>query len=477
MSTLHLTPLDFAVVALFVAAILVLGFSAKLKDHTVFQFLTAGRSLTLPAFVATLVSTWYGGVLGIGEAVSYYGLGTWLLLGVPYYVFALIYAYAFAEKVRGAEQISIPERLESRYGRTAGLIGAILVFLLAVPAVHVLMLGTMVELVSGWQIAPSVLIGAIIGTLFLYKGGLLADVRVGLLAFAMMYVGFAIIAVFCLTHFDPRATLGNITDPNLHKVDGGKGPLVVLSFFILGAWTMVDPGFHQRVASAGAPSRGRIGVLISVGFWVLFDVMSITAGMYALGMLNPLPKETLQIFPLFADQVLPPGLKAAFLCGLMGTILSAMVGYTLVSGASLGREIVGRLKRGLRDDQVGKWTKLGLFIACGVAVAIALIIPSVVQLWYDWGGVLVGALLLPVSMAYGLFGGSRVNSAWVAASMVAAFLGSFAWLIYGKRTANEFLEVSVMGQTFSLGTLMPALAISAFAIGLGEVFGRMKCNG
>ena len=477
MPTLHLANLDLAVVALFIAAILALGFSAKLKDHSIFQFLTAGRNLTLPAFVATLVCTWYSGVLGVGESVKYYGLGTWLLIGVPYYVFALIYAFGFAKKVRGAEQISIPERIESRYGRRAALVGAALVFLLAVPAAHVLMLGVMVQLVSGWAIGPSVVVGTLVGTLFLYKGGLLADVRVGFLAFLMMFVGFAVMAVYCLTHTPPTEVLAKIADPALHKIDGGQGLLAVTSFMILGAWTLVDPGFHQRVASASSPEKGRTGVLISVGFWALFDVMSITVGMYALSLSKPLPADSLHIFPVFADQTLPSGFKAIFLCGLIGTILSGLVGYTLISGASLGREIVGRLKPGLNDHQLRTWTRAGFFIACALAAIVGLKMGSVVELWYDWAGLIVGSLLLPVTLSYGILGKSRVTHGWVTLSMIASFTGSFAWLIYGKRTANEFLTVVVNGQTFSLGTLVPALAVSVVAIGVGEMIGRMKSNG
>lgn len=472
--SLHLAPLDISVMALFGLAILGLGFSTRLKDHSVFQFLTAGRNLSLPAFVATLVCTWYGGVLGMGEAVQDYGLGTWLLLGVPYYVFAIVYAVGYAERVRDAEQISIPERLEKCFGRRVGLIGAVLIFLLAVPAAHVLMLGIVVQLASGWPLLPSVLVGALIGTLFLYKGGLLADVRVGFLAFVMMFVGFAVIAFYCLTHFDPAKVLAGIADPKLHQIDGGQGWIAVLSFLILGAWTLVDPGFHQRAASAESARVSRLGVLVSVGFWMVFDVLSITTGMYAVGLMKSPPAEPLQIFPVFADRVLPPGLKGIFLCGLLGTILSAFVGYTLVGGASFGREIVGRLRPGLDDRRIKQWTRVGLFVACGSAVVIGLSVDSVVDLWYSWAGLLLGALLIPVSVAYGVFGKWNASPRWIGASMIASFAGSFAWLIYGKRTGNEFLNVVVNGNEFSLGTLAPALAISAVVFGIGEAAGRIK---
>src|ERR1044072_5679605 len=185
---IHFPTFDYVVVALFAAAIFALGFSAKLRNSSILQFLSAGRSLSLPAFVATLVTVWYGGILGIAESVSWFGIGTWLLFGVPYYVFALIYAQFFAKRVRGADQISIPERLALRWGNGAGVTGALILFCLAVPAAHSLMLGSLLQSVTGWDLHISVIAATLIGSLFLYKGGLLADVRVGMLAFVVMYV-------------------------------------------------------------------------------------------------------------------------------------------------------------------------------------------------------------------------------------------------------------------------------------------------
>ena len=48
--------------------VIALGFSGirstKRRDTT--NYLLAGRKLSLPGFVITLVSTWYGGIIGIG---------------------------------------------------------------------------------------------------------------------------------------------------------------------------------------------------------------------------------------------------------------------------------------------------------------------------------------------------------------------------------------------------------------------------
>lgn len=481
---------DYVVLALFALGVLALGFSARLRSLTAIQYLAAGRKLTLPVFVATLVSTWYGGILGMGESVAYFGVGAWVLLGLPYYVFALFYAWKLATRVRGAEEISIPERLERRFGRGVAIAGGLLVFLLAVPAAHALMLGTLLQSLTGWALLPSILIASVVGLAFLYKGGLLADAKVSLLSFAMMYVGFIVVVGWCLTHAPLIQPLRDLGNPALLRWDGGSGVPYVVSFFILGAWTLVDPGFHQRVASAESIEVGRRGVFVSVGFWILFDLLSITAGLYALTLVKPMPENPILLFPALAQTALPAGLKAIFFCGMLGTILTAFVGYTLVAGGAIGRDVVGRVLRA-PDERATRLTRAALFAAAALAIVLALTIQSVVSLWYAWAGAVVGAILLPSLQAYGFRWPAPREPRWVVAAILGSFALSLGWLVYGKTSGNDFLEAGLLRSSgawslvlpghagwdsasrFSVGTLLPGLLASALILGLGCLAGRM----
>jgi SSS family solute:Na+ symporter len=466
------------VVGVFLACILALGFSARLKNHSMLQYLAAGRSLAVGPFVATLVCTWYGGILGVGESVSYYGVGTWLLLGIPYYVFALIYALFLAERVRGAEQISIPERLANRWGRGTGLVAAVLVFLLAVPAAHVLMLGVLMHAITGLDQRLCIGLSAVVGSLFLYRGGLLADVRASMLAFCAMYIGFAVMLGYCAFHFPPAVTFRSF-DPKMLTFTGGQSLVTIVGFFLLGAWTMVDPGFHQRVASAESPRAGRTGVCVCIFFWFVFDMLTLGTGLYAVALLSH-DTPGLSLFPALGDKVLPAGLKGLFLCGMLGTITCAMVGYTLVSGATLGRDLVSRLGSGFDEARVKTWVRVGIVAACVAAVGLAISIESVVDLWYQWGGAVIGALLIPVVAAYIPSIRLKASSGWVIGSMAMAFCISFGWLVYGKRTGNSDLTVKISGVEIPVGTLVPALVISAAILMAGQVVAlgkRINANG
>ena len=150
-----------------------------------------------------------------------------------------------------------------------------------------------------------------------------------------------------------------------------------------------------------------------------------------------------------------------------------MVGYTLVSGATFGREFLARLSPGMSDQRIKVWTRVGFALSCAVAIAIAFNVRSVVvDLWYAYGGTVVGALLLPVTAVYVPRLRLKASSQWATGSMLAAFITSFAWLLWCKRTDNAYYEVSYKGHTFSLGTVIPGLIVSAILLSLGEVAGR-----
>ena len=95
MTTLHV--FDWVIIITYFLFILWIGiFRFKEQAKTQNAFILSGRKLSLVGFIATLVTTWYGGILGVGENTLLYGIQTWFIFALPYYFFAIIYlAYTF----------------------------------------------------------------------------------------------------------------------------------------------------------------------------------------------------------------------------------------------------------------------------------------------------------------------------------------------------------------------------------------------
>jgi SSS family solute:Na+ symporter len=159
--------LDFIVIILFFIAVLSIGFyfGRKTTDQAD-DYLLSGRKVGLFLFVLTTVSTWYGGILGVGEFTYRYGLVSWFTQGFPYYVFAFLFAIFFAKKVRSASLFTIPDKLTLVYGKKVGLISAVLVFVLVSPAPYLLMTANLIQLMFHTGIIVSLILALMLSVLY-----------------------------------------------------------------------------------------------------------------------------------------------------------------------------------------------------------------------------------------------------------------------------------------------------------------------
>ena len=138
---MEISSVDFGIIIIYFLLIGLAAFFARKKIHGLTDYFLAGRRLTLPIFVATLVSTWYGGILGVGQYSYFSGLGNWLTQGIFYYIMALIFALFLAHKIRKSNLFTIPDQLERFYDKKSRFFGSIFNFILVTPAPYILSLG------------------------------------------------------------------------------------------------------------------------------------------------------------------------------------------------------------------------------------------------------------------------------------------------------------------------------------------------
>lgn len=455
-----LAPADLALIGLYTAAVLVIGFLSARRGAKEVEYLLAGRSLTTPVFVMTLVSTWYGGILGVGEFSYLYGISNWVVQGVPYYFFAILFAFLLAKRIRQTEFATIPDKLEAAYDRKTALLGSGLTFLLMSPAPYVLMIGILLQMVTGWSLAVCVCAGTGATVVYLFSGGFRADINTDIFEFFMMFAGFAVILPFCVLKFGGWEFIAGHV-PAAHLTwDGGNSLQFVLVWFLIALWTLVDPSFHQRCYAAASGEVARKGILISVGFWLLFDAMTATAGLYARAAI-PRMEQPVMAYPLLAELTLPPVAKGMFYVGMLATIMSTLNTLAFVSATTLGRDIVARARGRLGQPPVLSWIRWGLLAMAILSVALALLIPSVIRLWYTLGTVIVPGLLVPLVSSY--FEQWKTTASFAFASMLGGWLVSLGWMIAGWTDAMG----SSAGYPLGIEPMIPGLFVSLGVWGVG----------
>lgn len=462
-----LAPADLAVIAAFAASVVAIGIFTKRSSVRDVEFLLAGRSLTIPVFVMSLVSSWYGGILGVGEFSYRFGISNWFLQGVPYYVFAVVFAFLLAKRVRGTNLLSIPDKLNLAYGKKTALLGSVLTFILMTPAPYVLMVGILIELVTGWSIAVAVAAGTLASVVYLFTGGFRSDINTNVFEFFVMFLGFGVIIPFAAAKYGGPGFIASHVPPLHLSWDGGNSLQFVIVWFFIALWTLVDPSFHQRCYAARSGEVARRGILISVGFWILFDAMTTTAGLYARAAL-PGIEQPAMAYPLLAEAVLPPVAKGMFYAGMLAAIMSTLNSQAFVSAMTLGRDIVARLRGRMSEDATTGSVRWGIAATGVLSVALALAIPSVIRLWYTIGTVIIPGLLIPLVTSY--FDSLRAGPKTAFASMASGWLVSLGWLFAGWSVEMGSSAFYPLG----IEPMYAGLFVSAAVWSVGLAAGRVR---
>lgn len=396
------------------------------------EYLVMGRRLALPGFVASLVSTWYGGILGVGEYSYRHGLSNWVVFGLPYYLGALLFAVFLAKKARKTELYTIPDQLDRAYGRGVALAGAALVFATTVPAAYVLQIGFLTKTIFGIPLAWGVIGGAIFSIFYIYTGGLRSDVITDRAQFVLMFSGFIIMMIYLFSHYGWLTyVMGRVPSENL-TLTGGRPLSYILVWYFIALGTLVDPTFYQRCFAAKSPKTARNGIFIAIGFWALFDFMTTSTGLYARAIIPDLADPATS-YPVLAVKILPGALRSIFLLGLFSTVMSTVDSFTFVSGQTFGKDIIHKLRGG----DITRLTRIGLVVAGGAAVLIALFERSVVEIWYDLGSISTGALLIPLGTSFDAR--IRMRSKFAFYALITGGLAVLSWMILGGIFEQESL--------------------------------------
>ncbi|MBQ9243584.1 MAG: sodium:solute symporter family protein [Proteobacteria bacterium] len=420
---------DALIVATFLAVTLAIGLRQKSRSDDGANYLLGGRALTLPAFVATTVSTWYGGILGVGEYAWNHGISNWLVFGVPYYVGALLFAMLLSRRARSAESLTLPHMFERTYGPAAGRCAAVLIFLTTVPGAYMLIMGSLVSLSFGIPQAAGILLTAVFVVIYLWRGGFGAVVRTDGIQIVLMFGSFMILSAALLIGYGaaPLETL-----PPSHLEPTGGQPLgSILIWYVIALSTLAEPNFFQRAFAAKTPEIARKGLLISIAFWILFDMMTTLCGLYARALMPDLDMP-LHAFPALAAKVLPAGAVGIFFAGLFATVLSTLDSYLFTTATTLGRDLWPHKSRLSATAK----TRIGLIAGAALASAIALAAGSVVKIWKIFGSVSAASLLIPILTSY--YPKFRMSPRGAVLLMAASSITTIAWFAHATRHSGAY---------------------------------------
>ena len=444
--------LDNAIIIFYLGLLLFIGLRKRLgKDSTATELIVGGRMLTLPAFVASLVSTWYGGILGVGEYSYSYGLSNWLAFGLPYYLAAFFFAIFLAKKARESKLLTIPDRLFQQYDKKTAVAGSLIIYLMTVPAAYVLMLGTLAHYLFGWDLWVGIVVGSAFSLVYVFVGGFNSVVRTDLFQFILMFLGFIILLVTLYMTYGGLSFLQSHLPESHFTWHGGNSTGYIAVWYVIALATLIEPTFYQRCYAAKTSKIARSGIFVSIGCWAFFDFLTTSCGMYARAILPHL-ENPVGSYPALAVEVLPVGLLGIFALAMLATVMSTVDSYSFVAASTFSRDIVMQIFQ-IDEKETTKYTRIGLLVTAILAIVPLFYFESVIEIWKFFGSVGTPALLVPVFFSF--VGKKRLPARMAFISIVVSASISLVWYLSPYVTADS-------SYWFSIQPIFPGLLFSIF---------------
>lgn len=378
------------IIGYFVIIFFLALYNNKNKDEN--EFLFASRKITIPSFVATIVTTWYGGILAVGEATYNQGIITWIMFCFFYYFSAFIFGFYIGPRIHNKNIYSLPEYFHLKLGNIAGSISSILIYLIGSPVPYIIVFATIISHVYDIGYFTSVVLGITVSTLYIHIGGLKSVIRTDKLQFILMYIGFSIILYKLITGYGGYEYLiNNVPESNLSfNIKGNAG--LLLSWFFISLITMIDPSIYQRTYSAKNIKTIKKGFIISIIFWFIFDVMTISTGLYASAIITTdIYDKTSSPYLQLANIILPNYyLNTIFLISLLAIVMSTIDSTTFISSITFNDFYKKIFKRKYKKN-----INYGLIVTSITSIGLCFYFNEAIGYWYVFGTIASCTLLIP----------------------------------------------------------------------------------
>jgi SSS family solute:Na+ symporter len=262
----HLRSLDIAVIAIYFAMVIWIGFYLKGRSNTGEEFFMAGREMTAWIAGLSFVSANLGSLELMGWAGSAYQYG---ILATHWYWIGAIPAMLFLGLVMMpfyyvCKTHSVPGYLDLRYGGAARTVAAFsfATEMILMSGVNMFAMAVVMKVVLGWDITFSILVSSVAVALYVGLGGLRSAIFNEVLQFVLIWGGALLLPILGLVQAGGVSGLKRQIIANLQSVNPGVSPD---SYFHLwrdtGSFAANPMGVHWTGIVLG------LGFVISFGYW------------------------------------------------------------------------------------------------------------------------------------------------------------------------------------------------------------------
>ncbi|HLG17457.1 MAG TPA: sodium:solute symporter [Blastocatellia bacterium] len=335
-STGKLVGIDYAVLVLYFAVILAIGYYFARRERTTTDYFLAGRNVAWWAVGASLFSSNIGSEHFIGLS----GTGASSGMAVGHFewlasIIVLILGWVFVPFYLRSRVYTMPEFLERRYNgacRTYLASVSIIAYIFTKISVAIFAGAIVLHAVLGWSMWQSSLAIIVATGIYTIAGGLAAVIYTEVIQTVVLIAGALVLTFIGLEHVGGFAGLrANLPADFFHMI---KPPAhqdfpwtgIFFGAPILGIWYWcTDQVIVQRVLSARDVPNARGGTTVTGFLKILPVFMLIVPGMIARVLYpNEMAADSNTAFPILVVRLMPAGLQGLMVAALLAALMSSL---------------------------------------------------------------------------------------------------------------------------------------------------------
>ena len=425
---------------------------AGVKDTS--DFMVAGRALSWPVLVFTLLSSWVGaGSLLAGAENAYKNgfvalwqpLGGWL---------GLVIIFAVAGKARHFAQFTVPDLLEARYNSTARVLAtiAIVISCTVITSYQFIGGGDILHLIFP-QISSrnGLYIIACFVIFFTAAAGMASIAYLDLVIGALVTATVIVAVPVLLNDFGGWSTMRNSLPASHFEVLGNYSFADAIGLALPTMLLLIgNQGMYQKFFSAKSESDAKKSVLGWIVGTIVLETLLVALAVIASSRLHSdHPRE---IIPLAARTALPPLLGAILLGGVFAKVVSTANNYLFSPSTNLIHDVYERFINPHASQRKKMVISRVVVVLLGIfAVLQATQFESVLKAAL-YAYTVYGAAITPAVMA--VFFWKRTTAAGAVTSILAGTVVTIGW-----QMLQQYSSVPP-GSVFAWQPVYPALLAS-----------------
>ncbi|WP_199549843.1 sodium:solute symporter [Streptomyces sp. N35] len=394
---------DYAVIVVYLAGMLAMGWWGMRRARNKSEFLVAGRRLGPWMYSGTMAAIVLGGastIGGVGLGYQYGLSGAWMVFTIGLGLLAL--SVFFSARIARLKVYTVSEMLDLRYGGRAGIISGLVMwaYTLMLAVTSTIAYATIFDVLFDLNRTMSIILGGSIVVVYSTLGGMWSITLTDMVQFVVKTIGVLLLLL-------PIAVVkaggfGEMQEslPTSYFDPLGIGGETIFTYVLIYTFGMlIGQDIWQRVFTARSDTTAKWGGTVAGTYCLAYAVAGALIGTAA-KVLFPKLGSADDAFATIVKEELPVGVRGLVLAAALAAVMSTSSGALIASATVANNDIWSRIRgvagaAGSERDEV-RGNRIFILIMGVAVIVIAIQLDSVLEgltVAYD---LLVGGLLVPI---------------------------------------------------------------------------------